>query len=53
MHLLTLLQLGSTLSGAAQSISWLIAARAVQGIGGGGIIQMVIVTLSDIVELRE
>lgn len=29
-------QIGSALCGAAQSMTWLIIARAVQGIGGGG-----------------
>nr|GAT60011.1 MFS general substrate transporter [Mycena chlorophos] len=45
--------LGSGLCGAAQTMSWLIACRAVQGIGGGGIIIMVQVILSDIVTLRD
>ncbi|KAF5327370.1 hypothetical protein D9619_004462 [Psilocybe cf. subviscida] len=44
---------GSALCGAAQSITWLIIARAVQGIGGGGIMQMVNITISDIVPLQE
>lgn len=32
---------------------WLIVCRAVQGIGGGGIIQLVVITISDIVPLKE
>ncbi|KAF9469176.1 MFS general substrate transporter [Collybia nuda] len=44
---------GSALCGAAQSMTWLIIARAVQGIGGGGIIQLVNITISDIVPLQE
>ena len=32
---------------------WLVVCRAVQGIGGGGIIQMVQITISDIVSLQE
>jgi len=32
---------------------WLIVCRAVQGIGGGGIIQLVQITMSDIVSLEE
>jgi MFS family permease len=31
---------------------WLIIARAVQGIGGGGILQLVQITISDIVSLE-
>jgi MFS family permease len=46
-------KLGSALSGAAQNINWLIACRAVQGLGGGGIIQIVIIVISDIVPLQE
>ena len=33
-------------------MNWLVIARAVQGIGGGGIIQMVQVVISDIVSLE-
>lgn len=39
--------------GAAQSMIWLVVCRAVQGIGGGGIIQMVQITIGDIVTLEE
>lgn len=39
--------------GAAQSMTWLIIARAIQGIGGGGIIQMVNIVIGDIVSLEE
>ncbi|KAH0583751.1 hypothetical protein J132_00776 [Termitomyces sp. J132] len=45
--------LGSALCGAAKSMTWLIVARAVQGIGGGGILQLVNITISDIVPLQE
>jgi len=31
---------------------WLIIARAVQGIGGGGVIQLIQITISDIVSLE-
>ncbi|KAH7927323.1 MFS general substrate transporter [Leucogyrophana mollusca] len=41
--------LGSVLCGSAQNMTWLIVARAVQGLGGGGIIQLVNITVSDIV----
>ncbi|KAF8843664.1 MFS general substrate transporter [Paxillus ammoniavirescens] len=44
---------GSALCGAAQSMNWLIICRAVQGIGGGGIMQLVIITISDIVPLQD
>ncbi|KIK79861.1 hypothetical protein PAXRUDRAFT_16097 [Paxillus rubicundulus Ve08.2h10] len=45
--------LGSALCGAAQTMNWLIACRAVQGIGGGGIMQLVVITISDIVPLQD
>ncbi|KAF8506366.1 major facilitator superfamily domain-containing protein [Hysterangium stoloniferum] len=45
--------IGSALCGAAQSMTWLIICRAVQGIGGGGILQMVQITISDIVTLED
>ncbi|KAI0807335.1 MFS amino acid permease [Fomes fomentarius] len=45
--------LGSALCGAAQSMTWLVVARAVQGIGGGGIMQLVQITISDIVSLQD
>jgi MFS family permease len=34
-------------------MNWLIACRAVQGIGGGGIMQLVQIILADIVALEE
>ncbi|KAI0759340.1 MFS amino acid permease [Irpex lacteus] len=45
--------IGSALCGAAQSMTWLIVARAIQGIGGGGIIQMVNIVVGDIVPLEK
>ncbi|KAF8969828.1 major facilitator superfamily domain-containing protein [Flammula alnicola] len=45
--------IGSALCGAAQNITWLVVSRAVQGIGGGGIIQLVNITISDIVPLQD
>ncbi|KAI9446080.1 MFS general substrate transporter [Lactarius indigo] len=45
--------LGSALCGAANNLTWLIVSRAVQGIGGGGIIQLVETTIADIVPLRD
>ncbi|KAF8203223.1 amino acid permease ScVBA-like protein [Pholiota molesta] len=44
--------LGSALCGAAQSINWLIAARAFAGIGGGGIVSSVWVITSEVVEVQ-
>jgi MFS family permease len=35
-----LLQIASALCGAAQNMVWLVVCRAIQGIGGGGIIQV-------------
>ncbi|KAJ7595119.1 major facilitator superfamily domain-containing protein [Mycena floridula] len=45
--------LGSALCGAAQNIIWLVVCRAIQGIGGGGILQLVQITISDIVPLDQ
>ncbi|PIL32228.1 MFS general substrate transporter [Ganoderma sinense ZZ0214-1] len=44
---------GSALAGAAQTMSWLIAARTVQGIGGGAILNLGSIILSDLVSLAE
>ncbi|KAG7092587.1 hypothetical protein E1B28_008930 [Marasmius oreades] len=45
--------IGSALCGAAQNMTWLIVCRAVQGIGGGGILQLVNITIGDVVPLHE
>ncbi|KAG2116460.1 MFS general substrate transporter [Suillus discolor] len=45
--------MGSALCGAAQNMTWLIVSRVVQGVGGGGIFQLVQITISDIVPLQE
>ena len=37
---IVLFAIGSVLSGAAQSMFWLICSRALQGLGGGGIISL-------------
>ncbi|KAF7356400.1 MFS general substrate transporter [Mycena venus] len=50
---IALFLLGSGLCGAATSMPFLIACRAVQGVGGGGVVVMVQVVLSDIVSLRD
>lgn len=44
---------GSILCATAQNIQWLIGARVVQGIGAGGMIQLVQVILSDISTMSE
>ncbi|KDR69579.1 hypothetical protein GALMADRAFT_77246 [Galerina marginata CBS 339.88] len=44
---------GSALAGAAQNMNMLIAARTVQGIGGGGIINLSEIITSDLVPLAE
>lgn len=44
---------GSILAGLAQSTSWLIACRAIQGIGVGALTALVQVILSDLVSPRE
>jgi EmrB/QacA subfamily drug resistance transporter len=44
---------GSMLAGLSQSMTWLIACRAIQGIGVGGMTALVQVILSDLVSPRE
>jgi EmrB/QacA subfamily drug resistance transporter len=44
---------GSVLAGLASSMSWLIACRAIQGVGVGGLTALVQVILSDLVSPRE
>lgn len=44
---------GSALCGAAKSLIWLIIARAVQGVGGGSILQMVNIIISDLSSLQD
>ncbi|RPD63229.1 amino acid permease ScVBA-like protein [Lentinus tigrinus ALCF2SS1-7] len=43
---------GSALCGAAQNITWLILARAIAGVGGGGIVSLVWTITSEIVDVR-
>ncbi|KAJ3559559.1 hypothetical protein NM688_g271 [Phlebia brevispora] len=50
---LALFALGSALSGAARNMNWLIAARTIQGAGGGCILSIGSIILSDLVSLRE
>ncbi|KAF8984810.1 hypothetical protein BGZ52_012106 [Haplosporangium bisporale] len=45
--------LGSTLCGASQSMAMLIISRAIQGLGGSGIIALTMILVADIVPLRE
>ncbi|KAL5528483.1 hypothetical protein ACEPAF_7619 [Sanghuangporus sanghuang] len=45
--------LGSALAGSAQSFIWLALCRGVQGIGAGGSLQVIMITLSDITTLQE
>lgn len=44
---------GSVLCGTAQNMHWLVAARAVQGLGGGGALALSTVIISDITTMRE
>lgn len=44
---------GSALCGAAQNITWLIIARGVQGLGGGGLIGLAFVVIGDIASPRD
>jgi len=50
---LTTFTLGTILCAIATSIDFLIAARAVAGMGGGGIVSVVVITMTDLVSLRQ
>ncbi|EEB09505.1 membrane transporter [Schizosaccharomyces japonicus yFS275] len=43
---------GSAMCGAAQNMIWLIVCRAVQGVGGGGIMSLVTIVIADITSLE-
>ncbi|SCZ92353.1 BZ3500_MvSof-1268-A1-R1_Chr5-2g07802 [Microbotryum saponariae] len=44
---------GSAMCGAAQNMTWLCVCRGVQGVGGGGIIQLTQICVADIIPLRD
>ncbi|KIP04457.1 hypothetical protein PHLGIDRAFT_129482 [Phlebiopsis gigantea 11061_1 CR5-6] len=48
-----LFALGSALCGSAKNMNWLIAARTIQGAGGGGLQAITQIVVSDLVPLRE
>ncbi|KAG9035122.1 hypothetical protein FRB95_011989 [Tulasnella sp. JGI-2019a] len=45
--------IGSAIAGAAQNMNMLIAGRTIQGVGGGGILSLSEIIISDLVELRQ
>ncbi|KAF9580317.1 hypothetical protein BGW38_003086 [Lunasporangiospora selenospora] len=49
----SIFMVGSALCGAAQSMTMLIVARTVQGLGGSGIIALTMILVADIVPLRQ
>ncbi|KAJ3240564.1 hypothetical protein HDU81_003448 [Chytriomyces hyalinus] len=46
-------EIGSFMCGIATSMNFLIAGRAISGVGGGGIFSLVLIIISDIVSLRD
>lgn len=45
--------IGSVLCGAAQTMDQLIAARALQGLGGGGLMALILAIIADVVPIRQ
>ncbi|KAJ3339288.1 GDP-L-fucose synthase [Gonapodya sp. JEL0774] len=45
--------LGSAMCGVSQTMDMLIASRAIQGIGGGGLIALIMIIISEIVSMKE
>ncbi|KAI1823033.1 MFS general substrate transporter [Xylaria intraflava] len=45
--------IGSLIAGLSKNIAQLIAARAIQGVGGGGVIVLINIAVSDLVSLRK
>jgi EmrB/QacA subfamily drug resistance transporter len=50
---IALFMLGSVIGGLAQDMTWLIAGRAVQGLGGGGLMILSQAIIADVVPARE
>jgi EmrB/QacA subfamily drug resistance transporter len=50
---ITVFVVGSILSGLAQNLDWLVAARALQGLGGGGLTVTATALIGDVIPLRE
>jgi EmrB/QacA subfamily drug resistance transporter len=44
---------GSALAGAAQSMAWLIASRALQGLGGGGLFVLALSVIGDVIPPKD
>lgn len=53
MTCIGLVIVGDTLCGFAQNVIWLYLARALSGIGGGGVSSLVQIVVSDLVSLRD
>ncbi|CAE6446435.1 unnamed protein product [Rhizoctonia solani] len=53
ISVIALFTMGNLLSGFAQTAIWLFTARAISGIGGGGINSLCMIIMSDVVSLKE
>ncbi|CAE6389590.1 unnamed protein product [Rhizoctonia solani] len=53
ISVIVLFAVGNLLSGFAQTAIWLFIARAISGIGGGGINSLCMIIMSDVVSLKE
>ncbi|KAJ3287001.1 hypothetical protein HK104_008789 [Borealophlyctis nickersoniae] len=53
MWAILIFEIGSAICGAAQNMGMLLAGRAVAGVGGGGLVSLVLIIISDIVSFED
>jgi MFS family permease len=50
---IVIFEIGSLLCGVSQTMTMLIISRAIAGVGGGGLISMVMIIMSDVINIRD